>query len=78
MNAHELMGADDWAMGGTDDPAAYKAMGFSEREVAEAAVCAYQAVTHPDLLKLGRERLLRGFFDAFRAGVLSYLDDLDD
>lgn len=69
------MEAGDWAMGGTNDPAACEVMGFSEREVAEAAVYAYQAVTHPNLLKLGRERLLRGFFDAFRDGVRSYVDD---
>lgn len=70
-----VMDEADWSMGGTDDEAATEAIGFSESEVVMAAIYAYQAATDPALFNLGRERLVRGFFDAFRAGVTSYLDD---
>lgn len=70
-----VMDDTEWSMGGTNDEAAAQAIGFTEQEVVMAAVYAYQTVTDPHLLKLSRERLVRGFFDAFRAGVFSYLDD---
>jgi hypothetical protein len=64
----------DWSMGGVADPEAAACMGFSESEVAQAAVYAYQAVTEPGITA-SREKRLAVFFDAFHDGVLSYLDD---
>lgn len=64
----------DWSMGGTLDPEAFACMGFTESEVAQAAVYAFQAVTGPGI-RASRERRLEVFFEAFRKGVLSYLDD---
>jgi len=69
-----LVDEGDWSMGGTLDPEAAACMGFSESEVAQAAVYAYQAVTEPGI-SASREQRLTVFFEAFRNGVLSYLDD---
>lgn len=63
-----------WCMGGVNDASAQEVMGFSECEAAQAAVFAYQAVTDPNLRKLGRERLLRGLVDAFREGLRDLAD----
>lgn len=65
---------DDWMMGGSLDPEAEACMGFSEKEAAMAAVAAFQAVTEPGIVAT-RERRMKVFFDAFRAGVLTYLED---
>ncbi len=65
---------DDWSLGGTTDPHASEAMGFSEHEAALVAVTAFQAVTEPGI-NASRERRLEVFFQAFKDGVLSYLDD---
>lgn len=63
-----------WMMGGCHDPEAEACMGFSEQEAAMAAVAAFEAVTDPGITAT-RERRLTVFFDAFRNGVLSYLDE---
>ncbi|KRA35488.1 hypothetical protein ASD68_03545 [Rhodanobacter sp. Root627] len=70
----EFFDDGDWSMGGAADPEAAACMGFSEAEVTQAAVYAYQAVTEPGIVA-SREKRLAVFFDAFRDGVLSYLDD---
>jgi hypothetical protein len=66
--------AGSWMMGGSKDPEAEAVMGFSEQEAAMAAVAAFEAVTGPGITAT-RERRLAVFFDAFRNGVLSYLDE---